>query len=512
MTDAPQPFRRRVLVNTAWTGVANLWAIVLAIVTLPLLLQGLGAAAFGTWALLQTFSAITGWLSLVDLGVGTAATRTIAERAAVDDDQGLGSGIASALACFGTLGVGCAAVLALAGPALLPGLFNTPSALQGDLRFAVLVFAIQIVADLLTEGVESCLEGLQRVDLSRAVDAFRRTAVAAGTSAVALAGGGLRGVAVASFVASVAGFVLAGAVMARRLPAGRLLRPSVVEVRALVAYGRTVALLRPLGVVQRTMDRLIVGAILGPSAVTLVEIATQVQNGADAVLSASSYTVVPTSSWLRARGDEGSLKELLETGTRYSLLVTFPVVALAAILAGPLIRIWIGADYPDAPGLAQVALLYAALTAPMQVGSNLLLGVGRASAILRAAAAAVAVNFAASLLLVHAVGIVGVFIGSLVGTALLIPMLGRSILAEVGVTAGEFLRTAVAPAAAAVAALAGGAAAVVALPLPDWPTVIVGVLVGGAAYVVTASRVALHPGELQRLRRTVLGGRQPRSR
>src|SRR3954467_10992070 len=84
-TPPTRPFRRRVLLNTASTGVANIWAMVVALATLPLLLHGLGAQAFGLWVLLQTFSAVTGWLSLVDLGVGTATARAVAERAALDD-------------------------------------------------------------------------------------------------------------------------------------------------------------------------------------------------------------------------------------------------------------------------------------------------------------------------------------------------------------------------------------------------------------------------------------------
>jgi O-antigen/teichoic acid export membrane protein len=502
---SPQPFRRRVLLNTAWTGVANVWAMVLALVTLPLLLNGLGRVAFGTWALLQTFSAITGWLSLVDLGVGTASTRAIAEQASLDDDRAVAGTIASTLACFGALGLLCAGALALIGPSVLPALFNAPADLRDDLMFAVVVFSAQIVADVLTEGIESCLEGLQRVDLSRAVDALRRTAVAIAISVVATAGGGLRGVAVASLVASAAGLLIGLVMLGRRAPLRRGFRPSAATIRSLIAYGKTVALLRPIGVIHRTMDRLIVGAVLGPSAVSLVEIATQLQNGADAILSASSYSVVPTSSWLRARGDEGSLRELLATGTRYSLLVTLPVVALAAVIAGPLIRLWVGSDYPAAPGLAVVALLYIAMTAPMQVGSNLLLGAGRAGPILRAATVAVAVNLVASVFLVHAVGVVGAFQGTLLGTMLLIPMLGRSALREVGVTAREFLVTAVGPPVLAVLPLLAAAGAVVALPLADLPTVVLGVLAGGAAYAVAVPALALEAGELGKLKRTILG-------
>ena len=495
------------LLNTAWTGFANVWAMVLALATLPLLLRGLGPVAFGTWALLQTFSAVTGWVSLADLGVGTAATKAIAERASLDDKHGVAVNVGSALASFLALGLACAAALALLGPALLPRLFNTPDTLRAALEFAVLLFAVQILVDLLTEGVESCLEGLQRVDLSRAVDAIRRTAIAAGTSAVALAGGGLRGVAAASLVASLAGLVAGLAMLVRRLPAHVRPSPSMRTARELFAYGKTVAVLRPLGVIHRTMDRLIVGAVLGPGAVTIVEIATQVQNGADAVLSASSYSVVPTSSWLRARGDEASLRELLATGTRYSLLVTLPVVALGAILAGPLIRLWVGSDYPSAPKLAALALAYVALTAPIQVGSNILLGVGRAGAILRAAAVSVVVNLALSLALVHAMGITGVFLATLVSAAFLVPLLGRSALEEVGVGGRQFAGEAVGRALLPIVPLAGAAGAIVALPLNDWATVIMGALIGAAAYGITAPRLALEPGELRKLKQTVLGGR-----
>ncbi|HEX7132741.1 MAG TPA: hypothetical protein VF228_09205, partial [Iamia sp.] len=83
-----RPFYRRVLVNTVSTAAANGWAMVVALVTVPVLLGALGATQFGIWALLQTFSATSGWFSLVDLGTGTATTRQVAARHALDDDEG----------------------------------------------------------------------------------------------------------------------------------------------------------------------------------------------------------------------------------------------------------------------------------------------------------------------------------------------------------------------------------------------------------------------------------------
>ena len=132
----------------------------------------------------------------------------------------------------------------------------------------------------------------------------------------------------------------------------------------------------------------IVGATLGPSAVSLVEIATQVQVGADAILSAASYSVTPSASWLDARGDRDRLTDLLVKGTRLSVLATVPFVVMPALLAPELVRVWLGAESSEAAGLIVVALAYILVTAPIQVGSNLLVGVGRARAVLWPALAA----------------------------------------------------------------------------------------------------------------------------
>ncbi|HVV36707.1 MAG TPA: lipopolysaccharide biosynthesis protein [Acidimicrobiales bacterium] len=504
--DRPVAFRRRVLVNTLSTGVANIWAIVVGLVTLPLLLHGMGAASFGTWVLVQTFSAVTGWISLADLGVGTATTRNVATKAARDDRDGVTTTVTSALSVFVGVGALCALVLVTVGRRFLPALFHTPHALRADLRFALALFAVQVVVDLVTEGCEACLEGLQRVDLSRGADAVRRTAVAAATAAVALAGGGLKGVAAASLAASVGGMAVAVVLLARHLPAGGR-RPSPAIVRELLAYGRTVAVLRPLGVVHRSVDRVVVGGVFGPSAVALVEVATQMMNGADAILSAASYAVIPSAAWLDSRGDRTTLVELLERGTKYSLLATLPVVGLGIALAGPIVHLWVGARYSAAPGLAAVALLYIALVAPLQVGSNLLLAVGEAGAVLRSAAAAIVVNVALSVTLVHVTGIVGVFQATLLAACVLLPPLTRSVLREVGISLRQFLATAVTPAVAPLVALGAVSGACVAAPLPDVATLVLGALGGFGAFVVVALRFSMSRSELAELRR--LAARTP---
>jgi O-antigen/teichoic acid export membrane protein len=502
---ASRPFRRRVLVNTASTGLANVWAMVVTLVTLPVLLRGLGATAFGLWVLVQTFSAITGWLSLADLGMRVAATRAVAQRASLGDDAGVSQLVGTAAVLYATVGAVCAAALFVLGPRFLPGLFSASAPLRGDLRFAIRLFAAQVLLELLAAGLGACLEGLQRVDLARGSEALRRTLVAVVTATVAIQGGGLRGVAAASLVASAAGAVVTLIVLGRHLPAGSR-RPSPTHAKALLGYGTTVGLLNATGVLHRTMDRLIVGAVLGSGAVALVEVATQVQNGAAAILAASSYATLSSAAWLRARDAHDTLRELFERGTRYSVLVTMPFVGLAALLAGPLVRLWIGPRFAGAAGLVTVAVLYIAMSAPLQVGSNLLQSVGRAGVVLRVAAVSVVVNFAASLILVHVTGIVGVFQGTLVGAAVLAVPLAAASLKEAGMQAHDFARGVLLPSLLPTLALCTAVSAVLAIRLGDVQTLVLGSAAGFGAYAVAAWRWSVQPGEVrdlvQSLRRT----------
>ena len=289
MTDpvAPaRPFRHRLLINTVATGVGNLWTIGLMIVALPLLLSGLGPSAFGAWSLLQTFSTTTGWLSLADLGLGIAGTRFVAEAASVGDEDGVFDLAGTVLALFALVSVIGGVLFAVVGVVAFPWAFSFPDALIADVKIAVVVFGAQCVFDQMTRGMQTCLEGLQRVDLARAAEAVRRTLVLGASAVTAQATGSLPATMKAALLASIVGFALTAALTVHRIQVRRLTF-SMPAARRLLRYGRTIAALRPLSVFQRTMDRFIVGIVLGPAAVGVVEIAAQVQNGALAVMSAA---------------------------------------------------------------------------------------------------------------------------------------------------------------------------------------------------------------------------------
>lgn len=485
------------MLNTASTAAANGWAMIVTLVTVPLLLHGLGAEAFGVWVLLQAFSARNGWLSIADLGIGTSITHLVAGHAGTDDRGRARAVTRTALLLLFVVGVvGGIAMLAFGLTAFAPA-FRVPHSLRNELHVAMVFFSIQIVFDLLLDGYTSALEGYQRVDASRLTDGVRRTLVAGATVAVAVGHHGLAPVAAASLAATVASTAV-GAVLLGRETHGERATHDPGDRARLIAYAWRVAAVDASGVVKRSMDRVIVGALIGPAAVTLVEIATQVQNAANAILSAATYAVTSSSAWLRARGDNDTLRELLERGTRYSLLVTWPVAIVSGVLAGPLVALWVGHRYHEAAGLVIVALLPLA-SAPLQVGSNMLRGTGRVSRIIWPAVISTAVNLVASVVLVKRYGVVGVFVGTLVGTAILVPSLGRAVLSEYGISAVEFVRRGIVPVLVPVVALFVVTLGVHAVVPGNLATVVAAGGAGFVTYVVATLRFGLRPAETREL-------------
>jgi O-antigen/teichoic acid export membrane protein len=486
------PLRRRLARNVLFSGGANVWAMIVSLVSLPLMLRGLGATGFGLWVLVETFSASRGWLSIADLGVRVATSAEVSRHHSLGDAPGASRVMSSSLALLAGTGAVCGALVAGLGPLWLPSLFGAPPSLHGQMTVAILALGARVPFEMLSEGTFASLEGLQRIDLARTADAVQRTMVIAAAAAAALLTSNLGVVGEASLATTILGLLVALALLVHQQ---RLEPPSWAAAGTVFRFGWVVGGSRIFSVVHRNMDRLIVGVILGPAPVSLVEIATQVQNGVDAVLSAAEAPVVPAAAWLAARSSVAHLRELLFRGTKYAVLVSMPLIVGAALLSRPLVSTWVGSRYSAADNLIPLAMAFMLMMAPVRIGSLMLTAVGRARDVLRPFALATVINLAASVLLVRAMGVAGTFVGTLIGTAILVVPLARMASREVGSTYRDLIRTSILPAVLPAALLAAVLLLLPLLGLGGKALLLSGAVGGGALYCTTAVLVSISAAE-----------------
>lgn len=506
--------KRRLMVNTGAAVITNLWAIVVSVAVVPVLLAGLGTEQFGVWAIMLTFSAVTGWFSLADLGVSVAASNALAAAHAAADRAAMTRTASSTVWFFGAAATASGLVFVGAGTLVVEVTSIGDDHPSWRLGGVVAWVGVQIAADLLARSSTTILDGLQRVDLARLLDSARRTAVAAATGIAATTAGTLRAVAMAAALASLAGLALS-LVISRSVTEVHLrggARASVVE---LLRAGAPIAVLRPLGVIHRVMDRIVVAAVIGPIGVAAVEVASSLQNGADAVLSASSYSVTPTAAYLDGGNDRAGLRALLVRATKVSLLATLPVAVFIVVLGGPIVEVWLGDDRPDDSALlVALAGTAIALLSLAAVASNLLVGIGHSRSVLTAALGSIVVNLVCSIWLAIAIGTPGVFVATILGSLYVVPALWGAALRATGTPMSELVGGALIRGVVPSAVLATTLATIMLVVDGAWTRLGVGAALGGAAVTAVTFGYGLSAPErraiVERLRRAKPSADSPR--
>ena len=140
------------------------WALpmVAALVTVPLLIRGLGAERFG---ILTVGWVVLGYFSLFDLGVGRALTKMVSERLGAGRADDLPPLVWTALLLMTLLGVAGAVVLALVSPWLVGHALKISPEHEGEALRAFYLLAFSLPWVISTTGFSGILEANQRFGL-----------------------------------------------------------------------------------------------------------------------------------------------------------------------------------------------------------------------------------------------------------------------------------------------------------------------------------------------------------
>src|SRR4051812_735630 len=88
--------------NVGFNFLSQFWFAALAIVVTPYIVRTLGASLFGVYIIV---SAVLGYFAFLDLGLGSALTKYIAEYEAIGDMRRVGRTMQTAFAIYLGLGV-----------------------------------------------------------------------------------------------------------------------------------------------------------------------------------------------------------------------------------------------------------------------------------------------------------------------------------------------------------------------------------------------------------------------
>lgn len=317
----------------------NLLPLLVALATIPLLIDGLGADRFGVLTLAWT---AIGYFGLFDFGVGRALTQGISAALGVGRHGEIGGIVWTALGLMFVLGLVGSAALWATAPWLMTDVLKVPGPMQREGITAFRLLAVSLPFVVTTAGLRGIMEAYQHFGVATALRMPYALFTFIGPLAVLPFSRHLDAVVGSLVAARVALWAAHLVVVIRRYPgvrAGPLW--SRGSVGPLLRTGGWITVSNVVSPLMVNVDRYLIAGLIGTSAVayyvTPFELANKLLLIPGALLAvlfpafASSFVSDPA---LTARRADQAL--------RVMLILMYPLCLLFVALAPEGLRVWVG--------------------------------------------------------------------------------------------------------------------------------------------------------------------------
>lgn len=363
--------------NTVWNFAGTAVPIIVAVITIPPLIRGLGTERFGVLTLAWT---ITGYFALFDLGLGRATTKFVAEIIERDALEQLPQLVWSSLSAHVALGLIGGALLALLTPWLAGGFFNVTEELLPEVRTTFFLLALSVPLVIVTACLRGLLEAVQRFDLVNLIRIPAGIINFVAPLGVLMFTHDLVAVVGAIVASRVVVLIVHASLSFRQLPTtlgGYVFAPQ--QLWPLLGFGGWITVSSLMSPLVVFIDRFAIGGLISVSAVayyaTPYEVVTKLWIFSASLLAA----LFPVFSVLGI-ASMGEIRALYGRACRYLLALVAPCVAVLLAFADDLLRLWIGADFSQQSAVAAKWLALGVLiNVVAQVPFTVLQGIGKAA-------------------------------------------------------------------------------------------------------------------------------------
>jgi O-antigen/teichoic acid export membrane protein len=378
----------------------------------PFLVQTLGDAAYGFWAVLLSF---IGYAGILEIGLQPTVVRLVAQHRGRPDREKTEELITAALLLVAAAGLLAALVTAFVIPPLVPRLAKGMHGFEG-LRIVFALIAIDIVISYLNYLFAGVLFGWQLYHAKNLIDVatFLLNAV---ILVAFLSRGGLVLLAASKAGTDLVRLVVTIALCRHTLPEirlafGRISRGSFGE---LLAFGGKLFASTTSARISDCARPLIISSQLSVTATAFFTIPVRIVDYFRQISWALSVGFMPLFSELDGRKESAFIRSIYLCYSRYLLTLTLPIVALIFVYGHDFIRVWIGPEYAERGHDALYLLAAAVLVQGLQpLIWRLFIGVGRLNLLVVTSASAALLTVVLGFLLVGPMGIAGVALSMLV--------------------------------------------------------------------------------------------------
>lgn len=361
--------------NTLFSILGQILPLAVALVTVPLVIDGLGTDRYGIWSLVAV---VMGYFVLVDLGLGRATTQFVARLLGENDPNRIPGTVWLCLISQFLLGSAGALVLVGLTPFITESVLNIPKEHLGESKTTFYLVSASIPVLLCTAALSGVLEAKQRFDLVNIVRVTSNSLVSFSPLLGIWLGFGLPKIAIMILAVRLcSGLTYLGFSFAVFPQLRRNFSIDVKLLPQLLTYGGWVTVINVISPLLTWLDKFLIGALISVTATAYYVPAQSLASYLWIVPASLFATLFPAFSTL-GYSQKDALERLCTRGMKYIFLILGPIVLLLMVFAEDLLRIWIGDEFArESERALQLLAVGFFLNSLAWMPSALLQGVGR---------------------------------------------------------------------------------------------------------------------------------------
>ena len=328
--------------NGLWSVTTTIWRTGVTFFMTPFLLAMIGTEHYGLFVLVMS---ISGMMSVMNLGLGEATLRFVAYHYGRGDIKGINRVVGATLSVYWVMGL-TAWVTMFFGAESIAGLLQLSDA---DFLLAVRLLrltAFSFSLSFISGALGTIPQALQRYDISTKVQIIQSIVQTIGVVLLLVTGYGIYHIVLWSIVTSIVILCVNTVIAKRLLRDVRLFQmPTKAGLREVFGYGvfsgATVVLAR----IWEHFDRVLLGALLGPSFVAYLSVPQQLCFRGVQVSASASAGLVPRLS--TASDDIAEVARVFQRSTFILLCCTVIIFVPITVLLPDFLRLWVGRDFAE---------------------------------------------------------------------------------------------------------------------------------------------------------------------
>jgi O-antigen/teichoic acid export membrane protein len=323
--------------NTTINVVGATFPLVLSLATIPAYLHLIGEARYGVLAVIWV---VLGYFGVFDLGLSRATANQIA-RARNEPPASRERVFWTAVIVNASFGAVGGFVLFFLGHVLLGHVVKAAPGLRSEAVDALPWLAVAVPVTTVTLVLAGTLEGLERFLTANSLTVVGLAMFQLAPLGYAYwIGNSLSGLIMAATLALIASVALSFAVTAMSLPVRGRPRIDRERLGALLRYGSWITVTGLVSPLLTILDRILIGAVLGATAVTRYTVPYALVSRAQILSSGLARTIFPRFSML-GRTDA---THVARQSLRALAAVITPLAVIGAVALDPFLRVWVGDD------------------------------------------------------------------------------------------------------------------------------------------------------------------------